>query len=493
MVQGVTDVDDKIIARAHERGIPALELAQYYEAEFADQMAALNVKAPTVQARVTEHIPQIVSFIEGIAARGHAYETEWGVYFDTAAFSAEPQHTYGKLQPKRQQAAAESFDAAAAAAAATEGGSGSNVPGNKTVGSSGKKRPADFVLWKPVKPGEPMWDSPWGPGRPGWHIECSAMASTIFGSTLDLHTGGQDLAFPHHENELAQSESHHCADNWCNYFLHSGHVMLQDTKISKSLGNTIGIDEILAKCTASQFRILCLTTKYHQSFNFSEVLLEKAVNIERRLSDFLRACTARTSSTTVGNSESGREQQVRSQQWTNHEVELLNEVATAQEKVSAALRKDFDTPAVLQAMLGLVSSGHRYLVATNELNAGVGINAAASLIGRTLDLLGVELPEWRELERRGWGSHIGVAPQAVNRHDSLAAHQSIPDNAMDAFVKFRSEVRQLAIANIKTPETALFAKELMQACDAVRNDLADPSVGIVVRDSKEGATWHVEK
>lgn len=100
MVQGVTDVDDKIIARAHERGIPALELAQYYEAEFADQMAALNVKAPTVQARVTEHIPQIVSFIEGIAARGHAYETEWGVYFDTAAFSAEPQHTYGKLQPK---------------------------------------------------------------------------------------------------------------------------------------------------------------------------------------------------------------------------------------------------------------------------------------------------------------------------------------------------------------------------------------------------------
>jgi len=269
--------------------------------------------------------------------------------------------------------------------------------------------------------------------------------------------------------------------------------MLQDTKISKSLGNTIGIDEILAKCTASQFRILCLTTKYHQSFNFSEVLLEKAVNIERRLSDFLRACTARTSSTTVGNSDSGREQQVRSQQWTNHEVELLNEVATAQEKVSAALRKDFDTPAVLQAMLGLVSSGHRYLVATNELNAGVGINAAASLIGRTLDLLGVELPEWRELERRGWGSHIGVAPQAVNRHDSLAAHQSIPDNAMDAFVKFRSEVRQLAIANIKTPETALFAKELMQACDAVRNDLADPSVGIVVRDSKEGATWHVEK
>lgn len=493
MVQGVTDVDDKIIARANERSIPALALAQHYEAEFADQMAALNVKAPTVQARVTEYIPEIVSFIEGIAARGHAYETEWGVYFDTAAFSAEPEHTYGKLQPKRQQAAAERCDAATAVGGNSSGGSGSNT----TVGSSGKVRPADFVLWKPAKPGEPMWDSPWGPGRPGWHIECSAMASTIFGSTLDLHTGGQDLAFPHHENELAQSESHHCADNWCNYFLHSGHVMLQDTKISKSLGNTIGIDEILARCTASQFRILCLTTKYHQSFNFSDTLLDKAINTERRLSDFLRACAARTSSVPAGKAEPegghGHKQHVvRSQKWTDHEVELLDEVVRVQQRVSTALRNDFDTPAVLRAMLGLVSSGHRYLVATNGVNAGVGINAAASLIGRTFDLLGVELPEWRALERRGWGSHVGVAPQAVDRHAPLAPQQGIPDGAMDSFVKFRSEVRQLAIANLKNPERALLAKELLQACDSVRNDLADPSVSIVIRDADENASWHIQ-
>lgn len=167
---------------------------------------------------MTEHIPAIIAFIAKILRRGHGYPTGAGVYFDTTAFGAD--HTYGKLHPNRQR-----------------GSSGAISP---TPNPEGKRRPEDFALWKAAKPGELSWDSPWGPGRPGWHIECSAMASEVFGPRLDLHTGGQDLAFPHHENEIAQSESHHCTDQWCNYFMHSGHVMLKDTKISKSLGNTIG-------------------------------------------------------------------------------------------------------------------------------------------------------------------------------------------------------------------------------------------------------------
>jgi cysteinyl-tRNA synthetase len=332
------------------------------------------------------------------------------------------------------------------------------------------------------------------------------MASTFFGSTLDLHTGGQDLAFPHHENEMAQSESHHCVKQWCNVFLHSGHVMLKDTKISKSLGNTIGIDQILSECTPNQFRIMCLATKYHQSFNFSDELLDRAVNTERRLADFMRACSKRTSSADnaaaagAADGEAAGEATAnsglhRSQQWTVHEAQLLKEVGVAKHKVAAALRKDFDTPAILQTLMSLVSAGHRYLEATKEVNAGVGVNAAVVLIGQTFELLGVELPKWRQVQRMGWGSHIGVPPQLLDRHAARdgTVQQGVPDAAADAFVSFRSQIRQLAVANVKQPQTQAVATEMLHACDALRDTLAAPPIGIVIRDVKEGgAVWHQE-
>ncbi|XP_078186860.1 putative cysteine--tRNA ligase, mitochondrial isoform X3 [Callithrix jacchus] len=215
MVMGITDVDDKIIKRANEMNISPASLASLYEEDFKQDMAALKVLPPTVYLRVTENIPQIVSFIEGIIARGHAYSTAKGnVYFDLKSRGDK----YGKLVSVAPGPAGEPAD-------------------------SDKRHPSDFALWKAAKPQEVFWASPWGPGRPGWHIECSAIASMVFGSQLDIHSGGIDLAFPHHENEIAQCEVFHQCEQWGNYFLHSGHLHMKgkEEKMSKSLKNYVTI------------------------------------------------------------------------------------------------------------------------------------------------------------------------------------------------------------------------------------------------------------
>ena len=344
-VQNVTDVDDKIIAKAAQQGADAADVARHWEDEFNKDMARLHVRAPTAIVRVSGYVAEIVAFIEGIVARGHAYDTPEGVYFDTGAFARE--HTYGKLQPKRQAAAA----AASGAASSME--------------SSVKKRPADFALWKPAKEGEPRWASPWGEGRPGWHIECSAMASAVFGPTLDLHTGGQDLAFPHHENELAQSESYHCTQQWCNYFLHSGHVMLKDTKISKSLGNTIGVDELFKSCSPSQFRLLCLGTRYHHSFNFSDDLVERAKASEARVHELFQTCLAADQAAKAGAAEGAGAgagwAEAATAKWTAADQEMLGRVGRAKDGCDAAFRNDFDTPAALALLLDLVNDCNKHL------------------------------------------------------------------------------------------------------------------------------------
>nr|CAD7426019.1 unnamed protein product [Timema monikensis] len=234
MVMGITDIDDKIIHRAAELGEDINTLTRRFEAEFHEDMAKLNIKPATIITRVTDFVPRIISFVQEIVDKGNGYVTVDGsVYFDTSQFDR-----YGKLFPVSMN----------------------EEPAQPSVD---KKSPLDFALWKGAKPHEPSWLSPWGPGRPGWHIECSTMASAMFGRTMDLHSGGVDLLFPHHENEEAQSCVHHGVSQWVNYWLHSGHLHLKgNTKMSKSLKNTISIRDFLTKFTANEFRVFCLLSRY---------------------------------------------------------------------------------------------------------------------------------------------------------------------------------------------------------------------------------------
>ena len=249
-VQNITDIDDKIIDRANQLGIPPRELAQEYTNSYFKDMDDLNIGRADIYPRATDEIPKIIEVIGGLIDKGYAYPAGGSVYFRVRNVA-----DYGKLAHR-------SLDSMRAAEGA--------------MGSEEKEDPMDFALWKASKPGEPWWESPWGRGRPGWHIECSAMSLKYLGDTLDIHGGGQDLIFPHHENEIAQSESFTGIKPFVKYWLHNGLVQFGEEKMSKSLGNLITIKEALEKYSADAIRIFILSSHYRSPLTYSEEGLEAA-------------------------------------------------------------------------------------------------------------------------------------------------------------------------------------------------------------------------
>ncbi len=255
-IQNFTDIDDKMIQRAEQMGITVAELAeQNIEAYYRDA-DALGIRRATYNPRATQEIPSIVRLIEKLIAKGHAYEVDGDVYFEVATFK-----TYGKL-------------------------SGQNLEdlhaGARVDVDERKKDPLDFALWKAQKPGEPAWDSPWGKGRPGWHIECSAMAMHHLGETIDIHGGGSDLMFPHHENEIAQSEAAHDKP-FARFWIHNGYIMIDREKMSKSIGNFFTARDVLAKYSMPSIRFFMLSAHYRSPINFSEDAMEQASSAHSRL------------------------------------------------------------------------------------------------------------------------------------------------------------------------------------------------------------------
>ena len=249
-VQNITDIDDKIIDRANQLGISPRELAEKYADNFFKDMDALNIERADVYPRATEEIPKIIEVIQGLIVRGHAYPTQGSVYFRVRSVP-----DYGKLAHRSLN---------------------SMMAGARIEAGEEKEHPMDFVLWKAAKPGEPSWDSPWGKGRPGWHIECSAMSLKYLGETLDIHGGGQDLIFPHHENEIAQSESFTGIKPFVRYWLHNGLLQIGEEKMSKSLSNLITIREALDKYSADAIRLFVLSSHYRSPLTYSEEALEAA-------------------------------------------------------------------------------------------------------------------------------------------------------------------------------------------------------------------------
>jgi len=262
-VRNITDVDDKIINRANENGEDIAELTQRYIDAMHEDTAALGVLPPSEEPRATASMSDIIDMVQKLVDKGHAYQADNGdVYYDVSTF----EH-YGQLSGKQ-------LDDLRA--------------GERVAVDENKDDPLDFVLWKTAKPGEPSWDSPWGPGRPGWHIECSAMSTCCLGNHFDIHGGGQDLQFPHHENEIAQSEAA-TGEHFVNLWMHNGFVRINDEKMSKSLGNFFTVREILKQYQGEEIRYFVLASHYRSPLNFSDQLLDSARAALTRLYNCLRA------------------------------------------------------------------------------------------------------------------------------------------------------------------------------------------------------------
>ncbi len=258
-VQNFTDIDDKLIKKANEEGITVPEVAKRYIAEFWTDAKGLNVREATVHPKATENIDAILDIIATLVEKGYAYQAENDVYFRAKKFGE-----YGKLSHQPLDELAE--------------GASNRVDGGADI----KEDPMDFCLWKGAKPGEPYWESPYGKGRPGWHIECSAMAGRYLGKSIDIHCGGQDLIFPHHENEIAQSE---CANGctFANYWMHNGYINVDNRKMSKSLGNFFTVRDVAEKYGYEPIRYIMISSHYRSPINYSTEILEQSQNALTRL------------------------------------------------------------------------------------------------------------------------------------------------------------------------------------------------------------------
>ncbi|MCA0198113.1 MAG: cysteine--tRNA ligase [Proteobacteria bacterium] len=260
--RNITDVDDKINAAAAEQGVPISAITDRFAAAYRQDMAALGVAAPDIEPEATAHIPQIVAMIERLIESGHAYAAQGHVLFAVATFA-----DYGKLSRRDPE---------------------EMLAGARVEVAPYKRDPGDFVLWKPSTPGLPGWDSPWGRGRPGWHIECSAMAGAHLGRTIDIHAGGIDLQFPHHENEIAQSECAHGGAPFARYWLHNGMLNFGGAKMSKSLGNIEKVHDLVRQHPPEALRYALLSAHYRQPLDWSEALVEQSVRTLDRLYGTLR-------------------------------------------------------------------------------------------------------------------------------------------------------------------------------------------------------------
>jgi len=263
--RNITDVDDKINAAAAELGVPISEISSKYADAYHADMAAIGVGLPDIEPRATDHIEHMISMIQRLLEAGHAYEAEGHVLFDVESFGQ-----YGALSGRDIR---------------------EMLAGSRVEVASFKRNPGDFVLWKPSVEPQPGWDSPWGWGRPGWHLECSVMAETHLGETIDIHGGGQDLVFPHHENERAQSMCSHGGKSFARYWMHNGFVTVEKRKMSKSLGNTLVVHELLNNHPGEALRYLLLSAHYRQPLDWSDQELERARRTLDRLYGVLRTAS----------------------------------------------------------------------------------------------------------------------------------------------------------------------------------------------------------
>ena len=398
-VTNFTDIDDKIIKAANEEGVDFLAVSEKYMADALAQSDGLNVKRATAYPRVTEEIDGIIEMIEALIAKGFAYETGGSVFFETSRFSA-----YGKLSGKRQKE--------------LEAGARVEIDPNK-------RSPMDFVLWKPAKPGEPKWPSPWGEGRPGWHIECSVMAKKYLGDSIDIHAGGEDLVFPHHENEIAQSESAN-EKPFAKYWLHNGMICVGNKKMAKSEGNFIRVCDITKEFSPDVLRFFILAAHYRSPLNFSRELMAAAENSLMRV----RNCYADLKHQASSASDFLNDDRV---------CEGLDKFRTMFEE---AMNDDFNTANAITAIFELIKFININITADSPKQSA---ESAAALLAELCGVLGIK-PEAEE----GFADESAISALIEERQAARAARD--------------------------------FAK-----ADEIRGRLS--GMGIILKDTAEGVKW----
>jgi cysteinyl-tRNA synthetase len=429
-VRNVTDIDDNVIKRAAERGEDPLALSRRLAVEYNRDMEALGVMPPDVEPFVTEHIAPIIELVQKLVDDGKAYESEGSVYFSVETFPG-----YGKLSGQSIE---------------------DLLSGARVEVDERKRAPGDFALWKAAKPGEPSWDSPWGKGRPGWHIECSAMSKTHLGVAFDLHGGGKDLIFPHHENEIAQSQAAFGEDSFAHYWMHNGFLNFNDEKMSKSLGNFFTVGEVRARYDGEAIRFYLLAHHLRSPIGFevvekdgqpsfpdleqAERRLEYFYVTLRRLAEFNAAGAAPTDGAVVDGADA---------------------LVPA---VREALMDDFNTPVAVAAL------GEAAKLANKLLDEGKGI--PKDVRRRSLRALERDL---RDVGQRALGILARDPAQfLIDRRGRLAARRRIDVAAVEHLMAARTAARA--------------AKDFARA-DGLRDELA--ALGVEVLDTPRGAEWRV--
>jgi len=448
LCMNITDIDDKIIKRSNDEKKNFAEFAKFWEDSFFKDMRALNVMYPNYITRVSEYIPEIIKFIEVIIKKGYAYEKNGSVYFDIEAYK-KGGHMYAKLIPQDKNQNLEELQEA-------EG-----VLSKDNVGE--KKNKGDFALWKTSKKDEPFWDSPWGKGRPGWHIECSVMSSSIFGNKLDIHSGGCDLKFPHHDNEIAQTEAHDDSKQWINYFLHTGHLKIEGLKMSKSLKNFKKITDFISLYTPNAFRLYFCNSKWDGDMDFTENGLSMASANDKKISEFFQNIK-------VWSRENDLKKNLK---LDNEDSALNNFFLEAKKNIHAYFCDNFNTPGVVSTILDLIKKTYEYQEKTEKVKTLKLhlIYTVGKYISDILKCLGLV-----------YNTDFVDYFRTSGEGDSNKNAEEILTPYMDVLTKFRHEVKNAIV--VEKDE-----KKILKLCDQLRDDIL-PELGVRIEDKgNEGSLW----
>ena len=424
-IQNFTDVDDKIIKRANEEGISVKEVTEKYIKGFFEDIEPLNISDDIVRPKVTENIPEIIEIIKKLIDEGFAYEKDGNVFFEVKKFEE-----YGSLSNQK----IDELEIGARVDIMEE-----------------KNNPLDFALWKRKKEGEPYWDSPWGQGRPGWHIECSAMAKKYLGDTFDIHGGGQDLVFPHHENEIAQSR---CAyhGNFANYWLHNGFIQVNGDKMSKSLGNFFLLREILGKFPGNVVRLFILGTHYRKPINFS------MDNMEDSRKTLKNIVTSMNNFSEIIGKFSGKgphEGEVSDNTGNNSTNEFKEKVNELDKKFMEAMDEDMNTPQALAVIFDQIKETKKFSVNVSSGETAEALNYSYNSLEKKLEeVLGIELVLDKE-------------------NKNFKNNDKLTGNLIELLIKLRADARK---------------EKNFKLSDEIRDNLKE--LGIEIQDNKDGTTGY---